>query len=104
IFLRASYLPITANNGRVKGVIKLAQDVTKRRLQDLYYLGQVNAINKSQAVIEFDMNGIVVNANRNFLDTLGYSLTEIVGKHHSICCGGSYRSSNAWREFWQRLN
>ncbi|MCG3720549.1 PAS domain-containing protein, partial [Aliarcobacter butzleri] len=48
VFLRASYLPITDNNGRVKEVIKLAQDVTKRRLKDLYYLGQVNAINKSQ--------------------------------------------------------
>ncbi|WP_419673437.1 methyl-accepting chemotaxis protein [Aliarcobacter butzleri] len=104
VFLRASYLPITDNNGRVKEVIKLAQDVTKRRLKDLYYLGQVNAINKSQAVIEFDMNGIVVNANKNFLDTLGYSLNEIVGKHHSIFCEESYRNSNAYKEFWQKLN
>ncbi|MFY9081663.1 PAS domain-containing protein, partial [Aliarcobacter butzleri] len=104
VFLRASYLPITDNNGRVKEVIKLAQDGTKRRLKDLYYLGQVNAINKSQAVIEFDMNGIVVNANKNFLDTLGYSLNEIVGKHHSIFCEESYRNSNAYKEFWQKLN
>ncbi|MFX4282914.1 PAS domain-containing protein, partial [Aliarcobacter butzleri] len=50
------------------------------------------------------MNGIVVNANKNFLDTLGYTLNEIVGKHHSIFCEESYRNSNAYKVFWQKLN
>ncbi|RBQ32204.1 chemotaxis protein [Arcobacter sp. FW59] len=104
VFLRASYMPISNKNGKVVQVIKLAQDITKKRLKDLYYLGQINAINKSQAVIEFDMQGIILNANKNFLDTLGYSLDEIMGKHHSIFCEESYRNSNAYKEFWGKLN
>ncbi|PUE67557.1 methyl-accepting chemotaxis protein [Arcobacter lacus] len=104
VFLRATYMPIVDNNGKIVEIIKLAQDITKRRLKDLYYLGQINAINKSQAVIEFDMNGIVINANKNFLNTLGYSLDEIVGKHHSIFCEESYKNSNEYKDFWKKLN
>jgi len=56
IFLRASYMPVI-ENGKVLEVVKLAQDITKNRLKNLFYIGQVKAINKSNAVIEFDMNG-----------------------------------------------
>ena len=50
----------------------------------MYSAGQLDAISKSQAVIEFDMNGIILTANENFLNTLGYSLNEEVGQHHSM--------------------
>lgn len=85
-------------------VVLLAQDITKNRLNDLYFRGQVDAINKSQAVIEFDMQGNILNANKNFLDTIGYSKDEIVGKHHSIFCEESYKNSNEYKEFWKKLN
>ena len=103
IFLRASYMPVI-ENGRVKEVVKLAQDITKNRLKNLFYIGQVKAINKSNAVIEFDMSGNILNANDNFLNTLGYKKEEILGKHHSIFCEDSYKNSNEYKEFWKKLN
>ncbi len=66
--------------------------------------GQLAAIGKSQAVIEFQMDGTVVAANDNFLKALGYTLDEIKGKHHSIFVDEAYRQSNDYREFWAKLN
>ena len=103
IFLRASYMPII-ENGKVVEVVKLAQDITKNRLRNLFYIGQVKAINKSNAVIEFDMNGNILNANDNFLNTLGYKKDDIVGKHHSIFCEENYKNSSEHKEFWKKLN
>ena len=103
IFLRASYMPVI-ENGKVLEVVKLAQDITKNRLKNLFYIGQVKAINKSNAVIEFDMNGNILNANDNFLNTLGYKKEDIIGKHHSIFCEESYKNSNEYKEFWKKLN
>ena len=71
-------------NGKVVEVVKLAQDITKNQLRNLFYIGQVKAINKSNAVIEFDMNGNILNANDNFLNTLGYKKDDIVGKNHLV--------------------
>src|SRR5574344_87383 len=100
VFLRASYMPIIEN----RKVVKVAQDITKNRLRNLFYIGQVKAINKSNAVIEFDMNGNILNANDNFLNTLGYKKDDIVGKHHSIFCEENYKNSNEYKEFWKKLN
>ncbi|PRM96289.1 methyl-accepting chemotaxis protein [Aliarcobacter cryaerophilus] len=103
VFLRASYMPVI-ENGKVLEVIKLAQDITKNRLKNLFFIGQVKAINKSNAVIEFDMNGNILNANDNFLNTLGYKKEDIIGKHHSIFCEENYKNSNEYKEFWKKLN
>lgn len=97
-------MPIKNSQKSVVEVVLLAQDITKNRLNDLYFRGQVDAINRSQAVIEFDMQGNILNANKNFLDTIGYSKDEIVGKHHSIFCEESYKNSNEYKEFWKKLN
>src|SRR5258705_457205 len=67
-------------------------------------LAQIEAISKSQAVIEFNLDGTVVTANENFLKTLGYSLGEIQGKHHSMFVEPAMRDSAAYREFWASLN
>jgi methyl-accepting chemotaxis protein len=67
-------------------------------------LAQVEAISKSQAVIEFNPDGTIVTANENFLKTLGYSLGEIQGKHHSMFVEPAMRESAAYREFWAKLN
>jgi PAS domain S-box/PAS domain S-box len=61
------------------------------------------ALDKSQAVIEFSMDGIVLTANRNFLNALGYGLHEIQGKHHSMFVDPGDRESAEYREFWERL-
>lgn len=62
------------------------------------------AIGKAQAVIEFDMDGTIIVANENFLQTVGYSLDEIQGKHHSMFVEESLKNSAEYREFWSRLN
>lgn len=67
-------------------------------------LARAAAISESQAVIEFSMDGTIVTANENFLNTLDYSLPEIVGKHHSMFVEASERDSAAYREFWANLN
>ena len=65
---------------------------------------KMNAIDKGQAVIEFEMDGVIIDANDNFLDAVGYSLDEIVGKHHSIFVEKAYRKSSDYLEFWRALN
>src|ERR1700757_4953117 len=66
--------------------------------------GQIAAINKAQAVIEFEMDGTVITANDNFLNALGYTLPEIKGKHHSMFVDEAYKQSAAYKEFWAKLN
>ena len=61
------------------------------------------AISKSQAVIEFEMDGTIITANDNFLNTLGYTLDEIKGRHHSMFCEENLKNSAEYREFWARL-
>ena len=62
------------------------------------------ALDKSQAIIEFKMDGTIITANANFLNAMGYSLDEIKGKHHSMFVDPAYKSSAEYREFWERLN
>ena len=64
----------------------------------------VAAIGRSQAVIEFGMDGTIITANENFLKALGYTLGEIQGKHHSMFVDASERDGAAYREFWAALN
>jgi methyl-accepting chemotaxis protein len=85
-------------------VVKFASDVTAEKLRAADFAGQIEAIGKSQAVIEFNMDGVVLNANENFLATLGYSLSDIQGKHHSMFMPAEERDSPAYREFWATLN
>jgi len=68
------------------------------------YAGQIAAIGKSQAVIEFNLDGTIVSANDNFLKTLGYSLDEVKGKHHSMFVDAAYRQSGEYKDFWAKLN
>jgi methyl-accepting chemotaxis protein len=81
--------------------------VTERVAKDILnndYAGQIAAIGKSQAVIEFKMDGTIVAANDNFLKTLGYSLDEIKGRHHSMFVDAAYGASAEYKQFWTRLN
>jgi methyl-accepting chemotaxis protein len=65
--------------------------------------GQLAALNRAQAVIEFDLKGTIVSANENFLSVMGYRLEEIKGQHHSMFLEAAYRSSDDYRRFWERL-
>ena len=103
VWIQASYNPILDMNGNVFKVVKYATVVTEQKLQNAYYEGQINAIGKSQAVIEFDINGQIQWANDNFLNTMGYTLDEIKGKHHKIFVDVSERGSEAYAGFWPSL-
>jgi methyl-accepting chemotaxis protein len=103
IWIQASYNPIMDMNGRPFKVVKYASDITAQKLAAANAEGQLAAINKAQAVIEFDMSGVIQDANDNFLNTLGYSLAEVKGQHHSMFVDPAYRSSHEYRMFWEKL-
>jgi methyl-accepting chemotaxis protein len=104
IWILASYNPILDDRGKPFKVVKFASDVTEQKLKAADFAGQIEAIGKSQAVIEFNMDGVVLNANENFLKTLGYALSEIQGKHHSMFMPSDQRDGEAYRAFWASLN
>ncbi|MGE3641628.1 MAG: PAS domain-containing protein, partial [Pirellulales bacterium] len=104
IWIQASYNPIVDSNGKVCKVVKYATDVTAQKIKNADYEGQISAIGKSQAVIEFKMDGTVVYANANFLKTLGYELDEIRGKHHRMFCEPTFAASAEYQAFWAALN
>ncbi len=79
-------------------------DDAQRQQQFMDFSGQVDAIRKSQAVIEFDLDGTILFANDNFLNALGYTLEEIKGQHHRMFVEEAYGLSPEYRDFWARLN
>ncbi len=103
IWIQASYNPIMDMSGRPFKVVKYATDVTAQNLRNADFEGQLAAISKAQAVIEFTLDGKVLNANENFLKVLGYSLDEIRGQHHSMFVEPAFRQSAEYRLFWEKL-
>jgi methyl-accepting chemotaxis protein len=103
VWIQASYNPVLGRNGKPYKVVKLATDITEQKRQSAAYKGQIDAINRSQAVIEFNLDGTITAANQNFLDTLGYSLAEIQGRHHSMFVEAAERDSAGYRAFWDSL-
>lgn len=103
VWIQASYNPIFDDNGRVIKVVKFATDVTAQKLENASTSGQIDAISKAQAVIHFNLDGTIIEANNNFLNALGYTMSEIQGKHHSIFVESQYGNSSEYQEFWQKL-
>lgn len=103
IWIQATYNPIIDGRGRVTKVVKFASDVTQAKLQSADYAGQIQAIVKSQAVIEFNIDGTILTANANFLGAVGYALDEIKGRHHSMFIEPETRESPEYRQFWAAL-
>jgi methyl-accepting chemotaxis protein len=85
--------------GAVNGKRSLALEVARRRRLEARYEG----IERTNAVIEFRLDGTIVNANDNFLAAVGYSIDEIRGKHHRIFVGPAYAQSAEYRAFWEKL-
>lgn len=103
VWIRATYNPILDAEGKPYKIVKFATDITALQIKNAEYEGKIAAIDRGQAVIEFDLLGNILHANQNFLSTLGYRLEEIVGKHHRMFCEEHYVTSTAYRDFWQRL-
>jgi methyl-accepting chemotaxis protein len=103
IWIQASYNPILDRSGKPVKVVKYASDITARKLRNADVEGQIAAIHKSQAVIEFNLDGTIITANENFCKTVGYSLAEIRGQHHRMFCEPAYRESAEYKKFWEKL-
>ncbi|MDF1763397.1 MAG: methyl-accepting chemotaxis protein [Oleibacter sp.] len=103
VWIQASYNPIMDMNGKPFKVVKYATDITQQKLQAADFSGQIDAISKSQALIEFGLDGKIIYANDNFLNTLGYSLEEVKGHHHSMFVVPEYRNTHDYKMFWEKL-
>ena len=103
IWIQASYNPVFDSHGRPYKVVKFATDITAQKFQAADFAGQLAAINKSQAVIEFDLEGRILGANENFLAAMGYALDEVRGQHHAMFAEPDYRQSAEYRAFWAKL-
>ena len=103
VYIRASYNPILNEDGQPYKVIKIASDVTELKQANAEAQGKVTAIDLSQGTIEFAMDGTILTANETFLNTLGYSLDEVKGQHHSMFCDDAYVASNDYAKFWETL-
>jgi len=103
VWLQASYNPVLGADGAPRKIVKFATDVTADKLRNAEFEGKLKAIDRAQAVIEFELDGTVITANQNFLAIFGYRLEEVAGKHHRIFCEPAYAASPAYAEFWNKL-
>jgi methyl-accepting chemotaxis protein len=103
VWIQASYNPIFDSNGKPLKVVKFATDITEAKRRATEARGKLDAISRSQAVIEFDLQGNVLTANSNFLRTLGYTLSEVEGRHHSLFCAAELVQQAEYRHFWADL-
>ena len=103
VWLQATYNPILDRTGEPIKIVKYATDITGQERRDADVRGQLAAIGKVQAIIEFELDGTVIWANDLFLNALGYTLDEVVGRHHSMFVQPEDRQSAHYRQFWEKL-
>jgi PAS domain S-box-containing protein len=90
--------------GNLQGFMSIRQDVTELKRKETEISNRMDAINQSNAVIEFDLDGNIKFANKLFLNTLGYDTNEeIVGKHHSLFVEEGVKNTEEYRNFWKTL-
>ena len=102
IWIEASYNPLM-KGGKPYKVVKYATNITAAKIRAMEDDAKLKALSASQAVIEFQPDGTILTANENFCKGLGYSLAEIVGKHHRMFCDPTYVNSDDYQAFWGRL-
>lgn len=103
VWIEASYNPVKDKNGVPYKVVKFASDVTAQVEKELDWKGQIEAINKTMAVIEFDPQGNILKTNDNFRAATGYSKEELDGQHHSLFATEQYKVLPEYTQFWQDL-
>ena len=103
VWLQATYNPILDPDGRPVKVAKFATDITAAKLANADFEARSSAMDRSQAVVEFGLDGVILHANENFLEALGYTLPEVVGQHHRMFCTPELARSPEYGSFWERL-
>jgi methyl-accepting chemotaxis protein len=103
VWIQASYNPIADARGKLVKVVEYATDITEQKLRTADYEGQLAAIGKAQAVIEFNVDGTIRAVNENFSKMFGYSSVEVLGKHHSVLVDPAEHATGEYRAFWVHL-
>ncbi|MET0255635.1 MAG: methyl-accepting chemotaxis protein [Luteibacter sp.] len=103
VWIQASYNPVLNAFGRPVKVVKFATDVTEQRLHSADMEGRLAAIDKAQAVVSFSLDGTILEANDNFLATMGYERDQVIGQHHRMFVDEVEREGAEYRAFWQKL-
>ncbi len=103
IWLQASYAPVVTRRGKVVKVVKMALDITNAKAKSAHDAGLIQALDRAQALIEFSLDGEILDANENFLKVVGYRKEEVVGRKHSIFVDPSYAAGPEYRAFWDKL-
>ncbi|MCQ4307521.1 PAS domain-containing methyl-accepting chemotaxis protein [Pseudomonas stutzeri] len=103
-WLHVDWYPIKNENGTLLNIRGIAREVTKELQVAKENEAFINALLRSTAVIQFNLDGTVITANDQFLQAMGYSLKQVVGKHHSQFCTASEAGSQQYKAFWQTLN
>ena len=103
LWLYSIYHPICDAQGNLLKVLAFSDDVTETYGRDQDFAGQIAAIQRSQGVIEFSPDGVIMEANDNFLRAMGYSLDEVKGRPHRVFVEAEYANSDSYRQFWADL-
>lgn len=103
-WIQACWQPVKDVDGKVLSIICVGMDVTQATDTAREHEDVISALQRSTAVIEFDLTGQILTANQQFLDAMGYSLTQLKGRHHSLLCTPEESASSDYPEFWRRLN
>jgi methyl-accepting chemotaxis protein len=103
LWVEARFVPVLDDSEDLAKIVLLVQDRTERNVEMADLRGQAEAITRSQAVSEFDLDGTIVQANTLFLHIMGYRLEEVQGKHHSMFVDSEMRNSHEYRRFWEDL-
>jgi len=103
LWLHVSLSPVLNEQGGMDYVLVLATDITARRARLAEAEAFVDAVRHSAAVVDFALDGTVLDANDNFLTLIGYTRDEVVGAHHRLFCDPAISQSSDYRHFWDRL-
>ena len=103
IWIQATYYPVKSSDGKVASIVKIASDISiaKAKYYDNYILlKKMDLINNKVPMIEFNLDGTIINVNDSYLKMFGYELTEVINKNHSIFIPEHERSSREYHDLW----
>ena len=103
-WMHIAWYPLKNRAGKLSCIQGYARDITEKIQAAQENQEFINALIRSTAVIQFDLEGNIITANKQFLEAMGYSHNQIVGKHHSLFCPAGTASTPEYKSFWQTLN
>lgn len=103
LWFEVTYVPVQFNNAKDNKVVIYSYDITKEKLVVDELTSRMKALDRAQALIEFDLQGNILSLNANFTNVMGYSEAELVGKHHSTLVSEEYKKSAEYTQFWNEL-